>query len=133
MKVANDAACGPPGNPSHCLRSSDLGQPPKGSSMDTESGRHANTAIGTDQGAVARRVSTETKASYKTTEFAVYVVVFLGILLASFLVKTGQDGQRVDYFRADKAWWYITLLTIGYMIARGLAKSGSREPYDDRR
>ena len=67
----------------------------------------------------------------KTTEFAVYVVVFVGILVASFLVKTGQDGQRVDYFRADKAWWYITLLTIGYMIARGLAKSGSREPYDD--
>jgi hypothetical protein len=56
-----------------------------------------------------------------------------GELLASFLVKTGQDGQRDDYFRADKAWWYITLLTIGYMIARGLAKSGSREPYDDRR
>jgi hypothetical protein len=25
------------------------------------------------------------------------------------------------------------LLTIGYMIARGLAKSGSREPYDDDR
>jgi hypothetical protein len=57
----------------------------------------------------------------------------VGILLASFLVKTGQDGQRLDYFRADKAWWYITLLTIGYMIARGLAKSGSREPYDDDR
>ena len=83
--------------------------------MDTESGRYANTATGTDRGAVARRVSTETKASYKTTEFAVYVVVFVGILLASLLVKTGQDGQRVDYFRADKAWWYITLLTIGYM------------------
>jgi hypothetical protein len=60
------------------------------------------------------------------------VTVFAGILLASFLVKTGQDGQRPDYFRADKAWWYITLLTIGYVIARGLAKSGSREPYDDR-
>ena len=69
--------------------------------------------------------------SYKTTEFAVYVVLFVGILLASLLVKTGQDGERVDYFRADKAWWYITLLTIGYMIARGLAKSGSREPYDE--
>jgi hypothetical protein len=27
----------------------------------------------------------------------------------------------------------LTLLTIGYMIARGLAKSGSREPYDDDR
>jgi hypothetical protein len=51
--------------------------------------------------AFGRRISTETKAAYKTTEFAVYVVVFLGILLASFLVKTGQDGERVDYFRAD--------------------------------
>jgi hypothetical protein len=28
---------------------------------------------------------------------------------------------------------YLTLLTIGYMIARGLAKSGSGEPYDDDR
>ena len=98
--------------------------------MDAETGRNAATT-GTDRRAGTRRLSTETKASYKTTEFAVYVVVFVGILLASLLVKTGQDGERVDYFRADKAWWYITLLTIGYMIARGLAKSGSREPYDD--
>ena len=61
--------------------------------MDAELGRPANAAVGTDRGAVARRVSTETKASYKTTEFAVYVVVFLGILLASFLVKTGQTAS----------------------------------------
>jgi hypothetical protein len=98
--------------------------------MDTQVGRTVGTAT-TDRRGLARRVSTETKAAYKTTEFLTYVVVFAGILVASFLVKTGQDGQRVDYFRADKAWWYITLLTIGYMIARGLAKSGSREPYDD--
>jgi len=98
--------------------------------MDAETGRNAATT-GTDRRAGTRRLSTETKAAYKTTEFAVYVVVFVGILLASLLVKTGQDGERVDYFRADKAWWYITLLTIGYMIARGLAKSGSREPYDE--
>jgi hypothetical protein len=102
--------------------------------MDAEIGRRDSTAVGTeDRRAGTRRLSTETKAAYKTTEFLTYVVVFAGILLASFLVKTGQDGQRIDYFRADKAWWYITLLTIGYMIARGLAKSGSREPYDDDR
>ena len=99
--------------------------------MDAEIGRSGGTAAGTEPRAFGRRISTETKAAYKTTEFLTYVVVFAGILVASFLVKTGQDGQRVDYFRADKAWWYITLLTIGYMIARGLAKSGSREPYDD--
>jgi len=99
--------------------------------VDAELGRTTGTATSTDRRGVARRLSTETKAAYKTTEFIAYVAVFAGILLASFLVKTGQDGQRVDYFRADEAWWYITLLTIGYMVARGLAKSGSREPYDD--
>jgi hypothetical protein len=98
--------------------------------VDAELGRTTGTATSTDRRGVARRLSTETKAAYKTTEFIAYVVVFAGILLASFLVKT---GQRLDYFRADKAWWYLTLLTIGYMIARGLAKSGSREPYDDDR
>jgi len=104
----------------------------EGISMDAEVGRTTGTA-NTDRRGATRRLSTETKAAYKTTELIAYVVVFAGILLASFLVKTGQDGQRVDYFRADKAWWCITLLTIGYMIARGLAKSGSREPYDDDR
>ena len=69
--------------------------------MDTEIGRPGSTAVGTDPRAGTRRLSTETKAAYKTTEFLTYVVVFLGILLASFLVKTGQDGERVDYFRAD--------------------------------
>ena len=47
--------------------------------------------------------------------------------------RPARTASGLDYFRADKAWWYITLLTIGYMIARGLAKSGSREPYDDDR
>jgi hypothetical protein len=101
--------------------------------MDAELGRATGTATSTDGRAFARRVSSEAKASYKTTELIAYVVVSAGILLASFLVKTGQDGQRPDYFRADEAWWYITLLTIGYMVARGLAKSGSRELYDDDR
>jgi hypothetical protein len=27
--------------------------------------------------------------------------------------------------------FYVTLLTIGHMIGRGLAKSGSRDSYDD--
>jgi hypothetical protein len=64
--------------------------------MDAEFGRPGSTAVGTDRQVGTRRLSTETKAAYKTTEFLTYVVVFAGILLASFLVKTGQDGQRVD-------------------------------------
>ena len=45
----------------------------------------------------------------------------------------GQEGGS-DVLDAGKVWLYATLLTIGYMISRGLAKSGSRDPYDaDRR
>jgi hypothetical protein len=33
-------------------------------------------------------------------------------------------------FGAQEARFYVTLLTIGYMVSRGLAKSGSREPFD---
>jgi hypothetical protein len=75
-----------------------------------------------------RRQSTETKASFKTTEFFVYILAVAGVLVASLLVKT--THSHTDYFRADKAWFYIVLLTLGYMGSRGLAKSGSRDHYD---
>jgi hypothetical protein len=75
-----------------------------------------------------RRLSTETKASYKTTEFFVYLAAVVGVLLASLLV--GTEDNHSDYFRADRAWFYVVLLTIGYMVARGLAKAGARDPYD---
>jgi hypothetical protein len=77
---------------------------------------------------VEPRRSTETKASFKTTELMVYIAAVIGVLLASDLV--GTTNAHADYFRADKAWFYIVLLTIGYMVSRGLAKSGSREHYN---
>ncbi|MFD3807974.1 hypothetical protein ACFWSF_25895 [Streptomyces sp. NPDC058611] len=42
----------------------------------------------------------------------------------------GTEEGHGDYFRADAAWLYIVILTVGYMISRGLAKSGSRDHYD---
>ena len=69
-----------------------------------------------------RRVSTETKASFKTTELVAYVAAVIGVLAAA---------QISDDFGAQDAWFYVALLTIGYMISRGLAKSGSRDFYDD--
>jgi hypothetical protein len=62
------------------------------------------------------------------TEFVIYVVAVLGVLLASLLVK--HTSGHLDYFRADKAWFYIVLLTIGYLGSRGLAKSGSRDHHN---
>jgi hypothetical protein len=75
---------------------------------------------------VDRRVSTETKASFKTTELIAYVVAVLGVLIASAVVDASDFG-------AQEAWFYVSLLTIGYMVSRGLAKSGSRDFYDDDR
>ena len=63
---------------------------------------------------------TETKAAFKTTELIVYVLAVLGVLIASAIVDAS--------FGADPAWRYVTYLTVGYMISRGLAKSGSRNP-----
>jgi hypothetical protein len=77
---------------------------------------------------VEPRRSTETKASFKTTELMIYIAAVIGVLVASALV--GTTHAHTDYFRADKAWFYIVLLTIGYMVSRGLAKSGSREHYN---
>ena len=70
----------------------------------------------------------ETKPSFKTTELIAYVVVAIGILIASAVVDQNEDGQG---FGADKAWFYLTILTVGYMVSRGLAKSWSHEPYTD--
>ena len=72
--------------------------------------------------------STETKASFKTTELMAYIAAVVGVLIASAAV--GTTHAHLDYFRADKAWFYIVLLTIAYMVSRGLAKSGSREHYN---
>ena len=71
-----------------------------------------------------RRLSTETKSSFKTSEMIAYLVAVVGVLVAAAVTDTSDFGTQ-------EAWFYVTLLTIGYMISRGLAKSGSREPYDD--
>jgi len=39
----------------------------------------------------------------------------------------GWPGREPDTFDARDALQHITFLSIGYMVARGLAKSGSRE------
>lgn len=80
----------------------------------------------------ARRLSTETKASTKTTEFFIYIAAVAAIVITAYVVgDDSASGDGEDPFGASQAIRYITFLTIGYMIARGLAKSGSRDNYDD--
>jgi hypothetical protein len=65
----------------------------------------------------------ETKLSIKTTEFWIYLAAVGAILIASQVI--GTNANHADYFRGDKAWFFIVLLTIGYLGSRGLAKAGS--------
>ena len=67
----------------------------------------------------------ETKPAWKSTEMWLYLAAVIGVLIASQAVGGGAHNGS-DYFTANKAWWYITLLTIGYLVSRGLAKAGSR-------
>ena len=64
----------------------------------------------------------------KNQRLVLVSAALVAVLVASLLV--GTTHAHLDYFRADKAWFYIVLLTIGYVISRGLAKSGSREHYN---
>ncbi len=66
---------------------------------------------------VTRRTSDETKHSLKTTEFWAMAGVILAILIASAVSDSLGDVR---------AWTLIAAVAIGYMISRGLAKSGTK-------
>ena len=76
-----------------------------------------------------RRLTTETKSAFKTTEMIAYVVAVFGVLIAAAIVDQSDAGG----LGAKQAWLYVTILTVGYMVSRGLAKAGSRQPYDENR
>jgi hypothetical protein len=82
---------------------------------------------GSTRTAPVRRLASETKQAFKTTEFWVYLAAVIAVLFAG----TVDDAEGAVTFSAEKVWLYITLLTIGYLVSRGLSKSGSRDPYWD--
>jgi hypothetical protein len=84
---------------------------------------------GSSVGRVARRLATETKQAFKTTEFWAMLGLVLAILVSAAVIKGGDDGT--DQFIAKQAWLYVSILGAGYFISRGLAKSGSQQPYDE--
>jgi hypothetical protein len=99
--------------------------------MATTSASRTTTSDGSGRSGVSaglQRLSTETKHSSKTTEFYAMIAVILGILIAAATIKGGDTGGT-DEFIARQAWLYVAIVAAAYMISRGLAKSGSRDPY----
>lgn len=62
----------------------------------------------------------ETKESFKTSEFMVMLLGIVGVLLAS---------EVSAEFDASRAWMAITILAVGYLLSRGLAKAGTNREY----
>jgi hypothetical protein len=75
-----------------------------------------------------RRLSSEATASFKTKEFFAFLIVLAGILISAGVVDEANNGLG-----ARQAWLYATILTVGYMVSRGLAEAGSRQPYHEDR
>jgi hypothetical protein len=73
-------------------------------------------------------LKTETKQALKTTEFWAMVGVIVAILVSAAVIKGGDTGGT-DEFIARNAWLYVSIVAGAYIISRGLAKSGSSEPY----
>ena len=63
------------------------------------------------------RLGDETKNALKTTEFFAMVAVNAAILIAAWASDSLNDVR---------AWTLVAAVAIGYMISRGLAKSGSK-------
>ena len=66
----------------------------------------------------------ETKPFFLTSEFVGSVLAIAGI---------GITAASSDAFGAWRAWILITAITVGYMVSRGIAKSGTRSNADDPR
>jgi lysylphosphatidylglycerol synthetase-like protein (DUF2156 family) len=90
--------------------------------MATIAPTHHDTAgFDTTQSAPREQVTAtpgaETKPSFKTTELIAMVAAIVGVLVAA----TMDDSLDTLW-----AWTLVSAIAIGYMLSRGLAKSGSR-------
>ena len=71
---------------------------------------------------VTRRYFDETKDAFKTTEFWAMAFIVGAILIASAVSDSLGDVR---------AWTLVAAVAIGYMISRGLAKSGTKYVGDE--
>jgi hypothetical protein len=69
------------------------------------------------------RTFTETKAGQKTTEFILTIAMVVALIIATYVGDADLD--------ASEGWRYASWVVAAYVISRGLAKAGTREPYTD--
>ena len=80
--------------------------------------------------AVGRHVKTpETKEFFKTSEFVVWGLTVLSILIAGAVI--GNNGGADDNLKAGLVWTLVAATSIGYIVSRGISKAGARRGYGE--
>ena len=88
--------------------------------MTTEASGRAFATRDMERGHARRRWA-ETKPSFLTTEFYAMIAVIIATIVA------GESNNSWD----DRwVWQVVGAIAIGYMLSRGLAKSGTAETRD---
>jgi hypothetical protein len=86
---------------------------------NTDVTRSASRNGADDKAEVHYLAQTETRRSTKTSEMWLAVATFATIVAA---------GYFSDALSVDRAWLFATIVMTGYIVSRGIAKAGSREP-----
>ena len=68
-----------------------------------------------------RRTFTEAKNGFKTSELFITVLFVAGVLFATYLDS--------DSLAREDGWRFAAFAVMAYVVSRGLAKLGVREPY----
>jgi hypothetical protein len=79
---------------------------------------------------VGRHVKTpETKEFFKTSEFVVWGLTVLALLIAGAVI--GDNGGADDNLKAGLVWTLVAATSIGYIVSRGISKAGARRGYGE--
>ena len=69
------------------------------------------------------RSFTETKLGFKTSEFLMMLIFVVGVLVAAY-------ASSADALSREDGWRFASFVAAAYIVSRGLAKLGTREPYN---
>ena len=69
------------------------------------------------------RTFTETKLGFKTSEFLMMLIFVVGVIVAAY-------ASSADALSREDGWRFASWVAAAYIVSRGLAKLGTREPFD---
>ena len=67
--------------------------------------------------------NSETKGALKTTEFWVFIVIMIGILVAVVAAAVADSNDNGQGFGAPQVWSLVAIVAVGFLLGRMLARA----------